>query len=243
MAEKQKNKRGEGRQYSRRTVLIALASILAIPFLFASFYFFRAYPLAEYYFYLSIVVAIGLTIILVIFLIKGISIAQNPVDKWILGLAILGILGGVVSKIVFLFAWLSIIIEPVMLTILVIYCSFVLLRHQAVNLPKMMKILGIGIIITNVALTTLVYFNHQYQLHDSMRINNKSYHLMTDSGFLDSSLIRFYECNSIGMMCEAVYAPRDNYDAWSDDFSLEAIDETHIRVLVNEEEVYQHPLN
>lgn len=65
---------------------------------------------------------------------------------------------------------------------------------------------------------------------------------MTQSGFLNPSSLRFYECNSMGMMCEEIYSPNENYYNWRDeyDFALEVIDDTRIIILVNDEEVYQH---
>lgn len=173
MTEKQKNKRGEERRYSRRTVLIALASILAIPFLFATFYLFRAYPLVEYYSNLSIVVAVGLTIVLIIFLFIGISIAEHNRDKAGLWLILLLILGSIVSRATL--GWLSIFLNPIMLIALAYYTGFIMLVMNTVSLSQMLKMLGFAIVITNLVLMTQCFFMLHFQLQDSARVNGNSY--------------------------------------------------------------------
>ncbi|GAB5494539.1 MAG: hypothetical protein Phog2KO_47540 [Phototrophicaceae bacterium] len=184
MTEKQKNKNGEIQQFTKVTTLKALAIIFSIEFLCATFYLFRAYPLAKQYSYLSVVVAIILTIVLVFFLLKGISIAQSSVDKWVLGLITLGMFGCIISRLFVILAWFSILITPIMLIILIVYTGFIMLRHQNVNLPQILKILGIAIIATNFALITQFSHIAHFQLHDSAKVNQEYYYLMTYTGGL-----------------------------------------------------------
>lgn len=99
---------------------------------------------------------------------------------------------------------------------------------EVVVLLGLMATMSLGVI------TISWYSSLPYDAIEHKNINDKSYHLMLDSGFLDPTVIKLQKCNNIGLFCESIYVSNDNYD-YDDNISWDISEDvnTIIRILVD----------
>ena len=212
---------------------------LLIALIFIGLHLLKAYPHFETFQSISLSLIQGLTALLIFILL--VTITYDTAFKVVLMVIIIAltifalsdrVIGGVL-------VWSSLVVAPLALIGLISYIVNLIIKRFSRHffLAETTRLVIISLIFAISTVTYSWYGMIRYEIIDSHSSGNESYHLITFTGHLDYPRLSLNKCNALGILCQQLYKPDDEYD-YKDIHWEVSEDNTTITIFVNDEAIH-----
>lgn len=109
---------------------------------------------------------------------------------------------------------LSVLSSPVtFITFPIFFVGLIVIRltTRRIYTLEIVALIGLATAVSMSIITGNWYSTMPYHLVNSEVIENESYHLILDSGFLDPTHITIYKCNIDGLFCNVIFRADEEY--------------------------------